>query len=287
MLWDSPSSKALVRDKGWLMIELSVDAFPSVEPLLKDFQHCIPLNGVLDGKHAGRVFVDDAAVPSSAYVWTPWGYHYLAGISKDGAFLSTLREKLIDDIQPQSAACGEPDILLTLVPEALTPVLVDIMPTPYVVNLHRSIFTFNQSKFLTLQDWKRRIPSGNTIEYIDANLAFQLAEHINATWRSADEFLECGFGYCLLNGSDIVSVCLSAFMARGEVEIGVSTEQDYRWCGYGSLTAAAMIKYCLDNGLSPNWECFWDNKPSIGLANKLGFEQVGNVPIYYWQGPAV
>ena len=267
------------------MLELSVDTFPSVEPLLGDFQHCIPLNGVLDGTHAGRIFVD-AAVPSIAYIWTPWGYHFLLGIPQGNAFIPALREKLLEELQPQSAALGEPDILLTLIPKVWESMLGDILPTPTVINLQRSTFTFNESKFMTLRDWRRHVPSGYKIKRIDANLVSRLADDICATWRSVDEFLANGFGYCMLEGNDVVSACLSAFIARGEVEIGVSTEKAYRRQGYGSLTAAAMISHCLENGLSPHWECFWDNKPSIGLANKLGFETAGDMPIHYWQGPS-
>ena len=269
------------------MIELCVDAFTRVKPLLGNFQHSIPLNGVLDGNHAGRIFVDDDTAPSIAYVWTPWGYHYLLGIPQDSAFIPTLRTKLIDDLQLQSATLGEPDILLTLVPETLAPVLADILPTPSVVKLHRSTFRFNRSKFLVLKDWEKLVPTEYKIKRIDANLASQLADDICATWRSVDEFLECGFGYCLHGDRDIVSVSLSAFIARGKVEIGVSTEKAYRQQGYASLTGAAIIRHCLDNGLSPHWECFWDNEPSIGLAKKLGFEQAGDVPIYYWEGPPI
>ncbi len=120
---------------------------------------------------------------------------------------------------------------------------------------------------------------------IDAILAQRLADDICATWRNIEDFLANGFGYCLLEGGDIASVCLSAFAARGQVEIGVHTGEKFRRRGYASLTAAAMIAHCLDNEQTPHWECFWDNEPSIALAVKLGFEVENDSPIFYWEGP--
>jgi RimJ/RimL family protein N-acetyltransferase len=268
------------------MNELPAEQFFSVQHLLGDLQQCVILNGVLDGRHAGRIFVDDSAAPSVAYVWTPWGYHYLMGNCSDFTFLSALQTKLTDELQPYSAAHGEPDILLTLIPDSWESILGDLLPTPNVLKLYRSTFTFDRIKFQTIVDQQTSIPSGFSVERINKQLAPQLVGDICATWRSVDDFLEYGLGYCLVGGHTIVSACLSAFKARGVVEIGVSTHHQYRRKGYASLTAAACIKHCLENGWIPHWECFWDNKPSIGLAQKLGFESAGEYPIYYWQGPA-
>jgi RimJ/RimL family protein N-acetyltransferase len=268
------------------MNELPAEQFFSVQHLLGDLQQCVNLNGVLDGRHAGRVFVDDSVAPSAAYVWTPWGYHYLLGDCSDPTFISALRTKLADELQPYSAAQGEPDILLTLVPDSWESALGDLLPTPDVLKLYRSTFTFDRSKFQTIFDRHPNIPSDFSMERINKQLAQQLVGDICATWRSVDDFLEYGLGYCLLDGHTIVSSCLSAFVARGVVEIGVSTQNQYRRKGYANLTATSCINHCLENGWIPHWECFWDNQPSIGLAHKLGFKSTGENPIYYWRGPA-
>ena len=167
---------------------------------------------------------------------------------------------------------GEADILLTLIPGTWEPLLDAILPTPRVIKIFRRSFDLNMKKFQVMADWEDRIPPGMSIERIDGTLADRLEGDISATWRSVDDFCANGFGYCLLDGDDIVSACISAFIARGEVEIGVHTVETFRRRGYASLTASALIQHCLDNALVPNWECFWDNAPSVALAHKLGFE---------------
>jgi GNAT superfamily N-acetyltransferase len=266
------------------MIELSFELFAFVQDLFVGC-HCIPLGGVFGGWYKGRIFVDDVTSPSAAYVWTPWGYHYFAGTPNNVSFNQAMRKMLADELQPESAAVGESNILLTLAPEGDEVLVGDILPSPTAIKIYRSTFKFNKTKFQSVGDWKSRIPIDFSMAYIDANLAARLTDVICATWRNIDEFLERGFGYCLLEDGNILSVCHSAFIARNEVEIGISTENTFRRRGYGSLTAAAMITHCLENGFSPHWECFWDNEPSVALANKLGFEKTADVPIYYWEGP--
>ena len=136
------------------MIELTVDAFSSVLPLLGDGWSCIPLIAVLDGRHAGRVFVDDTAAPAAAYVWTPWGYHYLIGAPHDASFIPVIREKLMLELLPHAASLGEPDILLTLIPETWETALADLLPAPAPVKIYRRHFSFNAQKFCALADWK-------------------------------------------------------------------------------------------------------------------------------------
>jgi hypothetical protein len=267
------------------MIELSVDRFVSVQHLFAGC-YCIPLNGVVDGQHEGRIFVDNALSPSAVYVWTPWGYHYFAGASSEVSFIESMREMLTDTLQPQSASVGEPDILLTLMPGVKKAPAGDILPTSEVIKIYRSTFAFNEAKFLVIGDWKDRFLKGLSIVRIDENLVSYLVDDICATWRSVEEFFERGFGFCLLENDNILSTCYSAFVARNNVEIAVSTEKDYRRRGYAAITGAVMIEHCLENDLLPHWECFWDNEPSIALANRLGFEKTADVPIYYWEGPS-
>lgn len=92
-----------------------------------------------------------------------------------------------------------------------------------------------------------------------------------------------GFIHFLLDDNEIVSVCMSVFASQERMEIDVHTAENYRRRGFAALTAAAFIEACLQRGKQPNWECFWDNQPSVALAGELGFCALPDFPVYYWQ----
>jgi RimJ/RimL family protein N-acetyltransferase len=265
------------------VIEIYRSQFAVAQSLLDESMHHLPLRGVLSGRHKGRVFVDDALRPACAYVWTPWGYHYLMGIPKDRAFISEIQERLVVELLPQSVILGEQDILLTLIPEGWEKLITDILPNGAINKLYRNTFAFNGVKFYHLHERLSDYISDQKVLRIDQKLALHLAKDISVTWRTIGEFLNYGFGYCVVEGRKIVSACISAFVAQNMVEIGVRTEIGHRRKGYSTMAAIAFINECLERNFIPHWECFWDNEPSISLATKLGFEIKDEMPIYYWQ----
>jgi RimJ/RimL family protein N-acetyltransferase len=82
-----------------------------------------------------------------------------------------------------------------------------------------------------------------------------------------------------LKDNEIACECSSVFIGGGAVEINIHTNEKYRRQGLAAIAATAFISECLDRGLHPNWECWWDNQPSISLAQKLGFEPVKDHPV--------
>ena len=57
----------------------------------------------------------------------------------------------------------------------------------------------------------------------------------------------------------------------------------YRRQGWGAVVAAAFIQDCLEVNHHPNWECFWDNQPSMKLAEKIGYTMPQDYPVSYWE----
>jgi RimJ/RimL family protein N-acetyltransferase len=267
------------------MKQLSTDAFHRVALLFAGMPPSVPLDGVLDGLHLGRIFVDDVEAPTSALVWTRWGYHYLGGEPEHTAFNRALRPLIVQTLLPASRAMGEPDMLLTVHPPAWQEALPRIVPDHPPVEIFRRTFQLDPEVFRARHgDWRARVPEGAAVRRIDADLASDLRRDIEVTWPSLEDFLARGLGYVLIAGGEPVCTCSAAFVARGRVEISIKTEAVHRRRGFGRLTASAMIEACLKEDLAPHWACFWDNTPSVKLAERLGFEKVADTPIYYWEG---
>jgi hypothetical protein len=110
-----------------------------------------------------------------------------------------------------------------------------------------------------------------------------LSGEIQATWGNVDTFAAHGRGFCLLNGGELLSACLAVFASEAADEISTHTVEAYRRQGWGAVVAAAFIQDCLAAGRHPNWECWWENEPSVKLAERLGYIMVQDYPVCYWE----
>ena len=106
------------------------------------------------------------------------------------------------------------------------------------------------------------------LKYIDA-----VEGWVNSFWHSASDFTSNGIGYCLIKGDIVLSWCLSVFVSDKDFEFGLETIDKYRGNGYGKLTAAACMEYCIENNIIPFWQCNKDNIPSNKVSESIGFEK--------------
>ena len=143
---------------------------------------------------------------------------------------------------------------------------------------------------LRLPDWRNRIPDGLQLLPVDSRLLgrtdlqnYRAVADWVASWHSTGYFLRHGFGFCLLHGQQIVSLCTSPFVAGRQVELCIRTDPHYRSKGFATTTALAFIEHCLFNDLLPHWECPWDHVASCALAARLGFANPSDYLVYYWQ----
>lgn len=95
---------------------------------------------------------------------------------------------------------------------------------------------------------------------------------LNSIFLDISNFLENGFGYCLLHNDTVVSECTSIFSSSQFAEIDIATQNKYRGMGLAQNVAEIFIEHCIERTLKPNWDCDVNNFTSIKLAERLGFE---------------
>lgn len=270
------------------MIELKPGDFARAFPLCEALPF-IPLRSTLLGNTPGRVFVDEYTIPQVAIVWMQWGFTYLAGQPVHEQLMADIVNQIIPELISESSLRTQ-ELLLFPCSESWTSNLSSSLAAYRPKKIFRRAFSFIPNSFSDHYGWLDRLPSGFHIYRIDQplieRLGSQVSQEITSSWASTEDFLNRGFGFCLLHKDEIVSLCTSSFIAGREVEACIRTTLHYRSKGYATFTALAFIEHCLQNDLLPHWECPWDHLASCALATRLGFVNPVDHLVYHLPAPA-
>ncbi|MGC9347402.1 MAG: GNAT family N-acetyltransferase [Anaerolineae bacterium] len=258
------------------MYELNREAVDKARPLFAELPHPqqVLIEAVWAGNHVGRLFVDDRDAPASALLYAACDFIVLAGEAHNGAFNQAWHKALVQEILP-SGWCFFMDP-----GERWNPVLDRLFAGSTIHRATRSAFTLYDERVRARMhtEWRQRIPEGYEVRRYDRDLAAG-APDLAQFWGSIDNFLANGVGVAVVHGDEVVSRCHTVFVGKGEAEISIETQESHRRRGLAALTANAFIEQCAERGLKPAWSCWSDNKPSVALAEHLGFVRGPDVPM--------
>jgi RimJ/RimL family protein N-acetyltransferase len=260
------------------MIELNPHEFDSVTTAVEPLHYHLWVRAIIDGYIPGRIWAADT---TTALIWDTRYTYYLSGVEDNHEFNAALDGLIFDTIAPEAIKKGIRMYFVICPPNwekkiLNNEVLVDRFPK----RIKRCYYMLDKKVEV---NWKDKIPAGYTMESVDKNLLDRidlenidiLCEEIDDIITSVDEFIRKEFvGYCLVyKDKEIVSWSLS-FMYGSSHEFTVQTVEEYQQRGFGTLTTAALIDYCLfHNAASIGWHCGQENVPSIKLAEKVGFKR--------------
>ncbi len=140
-----------------------------------------------------------------------------------------------------------------------------------------------------LRELGSRIRDGYRLERISPDLARKLAEERSEfaadhllSFASPEEFVQRGFGFCLLAGDQIVSAATTFAVCSRGIEIQISTREKHRRKGLATVVAAHLLLHSLQQGLDPNWDAA--NQASVCLAQRLGYTPRGTYQLVLFAG---
>lgn len=236
------------------------------------------LFSVLEGNHAGRIFVDNAAAPTAAMASLACEFNFLVGDAGNTAFAGAVQQLFLTDLTPPPAPWGQMLFLMPL-SRAWHADILRRYGSYRIDDIARRVFTFDAGRFAVRHgDWRARLPRGFTLRLYDRALA-ESAEGLAEFWSGIDNFLANGFGYALTRGSEVAGRCHTVLCGAGEAEISIETAEAYRRQGLATLTACAFIEHALHKGMQPAWSCWFNNDASIALAGELGFVSAPDMPV--------
>lgn len=219
----------------------------------------------------GEIFVNERL--TAGMITTANGIYYLFGDTHDQEF------------QPALFSYIENDVLTT--DKRFTLFVSSVEWERIIENYFNNSFRkIPRKKFLfqrdVFEDTKRELNDFTyTVMRIDQNIIEKSTEfterYYKEYWGSKEAFLKHGFGFSIVQSQKVVAECVSIFRGNGCAEIDIATDPEYQGKGLARLVATYFIEHCIQNGITPCWDCNMDNIPSQKLASKLGF----NHPIEY------
>ncbi|MFQ6126434.1 MAG: GNAT family N-acetyltransferase, partial [Candidatus Heimdallarchaeota archaeon] len=180
---------------------------------------------------------------------------------------------------------GEKDISLFISPDTWESKLDTIFKGRSLFKVVQRHYICTRKKFA----WENRVPDGSSVHPIDERflkrMDMEIPDHIidwlKTNWVTIDHFLQNGFGFCTLHGKKTISWCIADCMSGSACEVGIHTISRYRRRGFGTLTVAATIDYCLSHGFTViGWHCNEENLSSGRVAEKAGFERERDYNFY-------
>ena len=257
--------------------QLKENEYERVRSLYRNLRFNLVIDSIIDGTTPAWVFVDHKNKPQTAAMWNKQDALLLAGYDGNEKFNVALSDQLFQRIIPDAQRRYIPEISLYCDSDVWESRLGTILRGGRAEKASRRYYAFGGLK----GNWREQVPADSEIRRIDEVLLesdeLENVDHVvgwvRSFWRSNQNFVNTGFGYCLVKAETIVSWCLSVYVSGRDYELGVATVPEHRRQGLATLTAAACVGYCDENGLTPHWHCWNDNVGSIKVAENVGFEK--------------
>ena len=253
------------------MIELELTKANRLR-LARAFRDCprvdLGIDCVIEGQ-MGQAFADDVVSPA-AWLIAAGPFRYFAGDARSPGGLEMVRLLPADALLMPSA--GEWSAVMgevygeRLVAYPRFSFAADTLSAEHLAGLLR------QSRYC------------DAIRRVDLALAARLLAEPNgpadlSLFDSADDFVERGVGFCVLDGDTVAGAACSAGVCSRGIEVSIYVMPKFRRRGMATALAAALAGHCLAEGLEPHWDAA--NPDSYHLALKLGYHYMGMYEAYY------
>ena len=267
-----------------MISELKKDEFYKCKELLNEHGQ-LEGKAIIEGVNPGRVFVDNMDLPTTGLIWlgNNDGFIFIGDENND-AFNNDLNNFIDQIITPEALKLGlhwfegvgnHPSWNKTI--ENLLNSRELGSWNQRVYTLHKDDYQYNDEIAIEQRYKVEKIcetlyeNNDNSIK----NIEFLHAK-ILEFWSLPEEFFHNGIGYCVLYKNQIVSVCFSGFVVGNIHCIDIETLEEHQGKKLAQKIAQSFVEECLDNNMIPYWDCMESNKPSVAVAENIGFKNTFN-----------
>lgn len=261
----------------------SLEFFKCKELLYEHGQ--LEANAIIEGINPGRVFVDDVDSPTSGLIWlgNNDGFIFI-GDEKNEAFNNELNAFIDQFIIPEALKLGLHWFEVVGNHPKWNKAIEKLLSNrelgswnQRVYTLQKADYTYNnelaigkeyRAEKITKQLYENKDNAIKNIEFLHTKIL--------EFWSSSEKFFDHGIGYCIIYKNEIVSICVSCFVVRDVHCVSIETLELHQGKKLGQKIAKSYVEECLHYNLIPYWDCMESNKPSIAVAENLGFTMTFN-----------
>ncbi|MEA3440661.1 MAG: GNAT family N-acetyltransferase, partial [Chloroflexota bacterium] len=236
---------------------------------------------IIEGNTVGELWVTGSQTARCrALLWDQGNnVFYLYGEDLDDAVLQSMTDLINGEIRDESIRKEQAYFKVHTLSDNVEAYLQKIFTGIQLTHYRKSFYAFKSSRSNQVID--PGIKCAN-IEIIDQDFLQRTAlrglpsilEEILCMWPSPERFFEFGFGTAVVFEGQIIGWCMAEYLSKQMCGIGIMTHKPHENKGVASAMAARFVDHALELGIKPNWETNRGNKPSIRVAEKVGFEYV-------------
>lgn len=272
-----------------MIYELQKDQFMNCKHLLQKERH-IEVQAIIEGNNSGRIFVDNASEPRSGLVWLGNldGFVFI-GEANNQMFNLEIKKVLREQIA-QEAACldlkwfegfGHQVGWDRTIREILCEQSYE-ESNQKVYKLYESACKIYNEPIIDEVYTVLKVTKENLVTYSLLKQSFFVSQ-ITSFWNSVESFFEKGIGYVILHEDQVVSLCFSGFVSGNMHAVNIETILEHRGKNLAKKVAHIFVQECFKQGYVPYWDCMEVNKPSIAIAESLGFTNIFDYIVYEYQ----
>jgi GNAT acetyltransferase len=263
--------------------ELNKSEYYKCRELINE-ESLLEAKAVIEGDHPGRLFVDDVNAPRSAVIWlgSNNGFIFIGNEVNEG-FNGELRDFFHVEIKTDYEKVGFTAFEAIGNHSRWNETIKKVFGEE-VVGYNQMVYKLRKEQYR--KENIHVIDSGYLVlkitrETFDApyeNINF-LQSKILEFWPSLERFMNDGVGYMAVHEQEIVSICFSGVVAGSVHGIDIETLTHHQGKKLAQTVAHSFVKDCVENHITPYWDCMEINKPSVSVAENLGFKNTFN---YIW-----
>ncbi|MFX0185423.1 MAG: GNAT family N-acetyltransferase [Candidatus Hodarchaeota archaeon] len=272
-------------------IELTFNQFKTVRPLFIQSNHLLfTVDAVIAGSSPGRVWVDQDINPRSVFMWDKAHCYYFAGDTRNTQFNSAIKNLLTKSIIPNTVANQRDIYKIEYSSIEWEPILEELLKKTRPIKRTRVFYAYTKQE---IPESKNLLSNDFIIQKIDEELLNStikdvntIIDEINQCWNSIDDFLNTGFGFCLIHKhvneeTSIQGWCTGEYFSNRKCGIGIETFYPHQRQGFATAMASAFVEYSLSLKIQPHWDSFTDNQASIRVAEKVGFKKIQEYTVLF------
>ncbi|WP_066399707.1 GNAT family N-acetyltransferase [Neobacillus mesonae] len=273
-----------------MISELDKTEFSKCKKLLNE-KGQLEAIAIVENINPGRIFVDDTINPTSGLIWLGNNDGFIFfGNEQNKEFNRELNHFINNLIKPEAKKVQLSWFEGVGNQEKWNKIIERVFEHRKLESWNQRVYTLQKGDYKgnyepVIEQGYKVIKICNTLLENNnnsiKNIEF-LQSKILEFWSSPESFFSNGIGYCMVYKNEIVCVCFSGFVAGNVHCIDIETLKSHQGKKLAQRVAHSFVKDCLENNLVPYWDCMEMNKPSVVVAENLGFRNVFNYVGYYF-----